>query len=345
MKTIQSRRRFLTNLSLASAAALVGAPKSLHAEPPPETTTVRLANTTWASCVAAPYVAQELLRAEGITDFRYVVPDWDKKFEKDTSEWIARGEIDFDWNFAPVSIRSIDAGVPIKLLAGLHSGCLELMAHEGVQKITDLKGKRVGVDNLAFDLPRIPGPHDRLCRARSQQRYPVGHQPRERHGSRLDGALHPRKDRCLPWHSATAADAPCPEDRPLDSQHEQSTTPGPTITAALLPPARTISVRYPVATKRVLRAILKAADLCVSHPKWVARQLVDRGFDKNYDLILQTLADVRYDRWRDFDIEDTVRFYALRMQEVGMINTSPNKIIADGSDWRFINELKRELKS
>jgi NitT/TauT family transport system substrate-binding protein len=99
-----------------------------------------------------------------------------------------------------------------------------------------------------------------------------------------------------------------------------------------------------VASKRVLRAILKAADLCVAQPKWVARQLVDRGFDKNYDLILQTLADVRYDRWRDFDIEDTVRFYALRMHSVGMSKISPNKIIAEGSDWRFINELKRELK-
>ena len=33
------------------------------------------------------------------------------------------------------------------------------------------------------------------------------------------------------------------------------------------------------------------------------------------------------------------------MQEVGMSNTSPNKIIADGTDWRFVNELKRELKS
>jgi NitT/TauT family transport system substrate-binding protein len=111
MQSIQSRRRFLTNLSLASAAAIVGAPKSLHAEPPPETTTVRLAKGVGAVCGAAEYVAQELLHAEGIADFRYVVPDWDKKFEKDTSEWIARGEIDFDWNFAPVSIRSIEAGV------------------------------------------------------------------------------------------------------------------------------------------------------------------------------------------------------------------------------------------
>jgi NitT/TauT family transport system substrate-binding protein len=104
-------------------------------------------------------------------------------------------------------------------------------------------------------------------------------------------------------------------------------------------------IRYPVATKRVLRAVLKAADLCVSRPKWVARQLVDRGFDKNYDLVLQTLADVRYDRWRDFDIEDTIRFYALRMQEVGLSKGAPNKIIADNTDWRFINELKREMRS
>jgi hypothetical protein len=37
---------------------------------------------------------------------------------------------------------------------------------------------------------------------------------------------------------------------------------------------------YPVATKRVLRAILKAADFCVSDPKRVARLLVDRGYTK-----------------------------------------------------------------
>src|SRR5947208_4947015 len=142
-----SRRRFLTSLSLTAAAALVGAPKSARAEPPPETTTVRLSNTTWASCTIPPYIAQELLHAEGITDVRYVVPDWDKEMQQDTSEWFARGETDFDWNFTPVTIRSIEAGVPIKLLAGLHSGCLELMAHESVRKIADLKGKRVGVDN------------------------------------------------------------------------------------------------------------------------------------------------------------------------------------------------------
>ena len=49
--------------------------------------------------------------------------------------------------------------------------------------------------------------------------------------------------------------------------------------------------------------------------------------------------------WREYDAEDTLRFYALQLHEAGMIKSSPNKIIADGTDWRFLNELKRELKS
>jgi NitT/TauT family transport system substrate-binding protein len=48
---------------------------------------------------------------------------------------------------------------------------------------------------------------------------------------------------------------------------------------------------------------------------------------------------------RDYDPEDTVRFYSLRLHEVGMIKKTPNEIIANGTDWRFLNELKRELKT
>ena len=49
--------------------------------------------------------------------------------------------------------------------------------------------------------------------------------------------------------------------------------------------------------------------------------------------------------WREFDPEDSLRFYALRLHEVGMIKSSPNTILAEGTDWRFLNELKRELKA
>jgi len=102
---------------------------------------------------------------------------------------------------------------------------------------------------------------------------------------------------------------------------------------------------HPVATKRVVRAILKAADLCVSDPVGVARQLVAGGFTDRYDYAEQALREIPYDKWRDYDAEDTMRFYALRLHEVGMISSSPQKIIAEGTDWRFLNELKGELKA
>jgi NitT/TauT family transport system substrate-binding protein len=56
------------------------------------------------------------------------------------------------------------------------------------------------------------------------------------------------------------------------------------------------------------------------------------------------MQEVPYNRWREYDLEDTVRFYALRLHEAGMIKSSPQKIITQGTDWRFLNEIKRELK-
>jgi NitT/TauT family transport system substrate-binding protein len=102
---------------------------------------------------------------------------------------------------------------------------------------------------------------------------------------------------------------------------------------------------YPVATKRVLRAILKATEFCASEPARAAQRLVDRGFAPRYDYALKTLSGIPYEKWRDYDAEDSIRFYALRMHEAGIIKSSPKKIIAENTDWRFLNELKRELKT
>jgi NitT/TauT family transport system substrate-binding protein len=104
-------------------------------------------------------------------------------------------------------------------------------------------------------------------------------------------------------------------------------------------------LRFPVATKRALSAILSAADLCVSDPSGVARRLVDAGVTSQYGYAFQTVSEIHYDRWRDYDAEDTIRFYALRLYESGLIKSSPNKILAEHADWRFLNEVKRELKT
>jgi len=36
---------------------------------------------------------------------------------------------------------------------------------------------------------------------------------------------------------------------------------------------------------------------------------------------------------------------SLRLHEIGMIKSSPQKIIAESTDWRFLDEFIRELKT
>jgi NitT/TauT family transport system substrate-binding protein len=102
--------------------------------------------------------------------------------------------------------------------------------------------------------------------------------------------------------------------------------------------------QYPVATKRWLRAVLKAADLCAQEPDQAARLLVEKGYTPRYDYALQSLQEIAYPQWREYDPEDSVRFFALRLHEVGMIKSTPQKLIAQGTDWRYLNALKKELK-
>jgi NitT/TauT family transport system substrate-binding protein len=136
MPSIQSRRHFLASLSAAGAAGVLGARGALANEGPPETTTLRLARIP-AICVAPGYIADALLRAEGFTDIRYVPIS--------RGNAVARGEVDFHLGTAAWVASNIDAGEPITALAGVHSGCYELFAHDPIRTITDLKGRRVGV--------------------------------------------------------------------------------------------------------------------------------------------------------------------------------------------------------
>jgi NitT/TauT family transport system substrate-binding protein len=98
----------------------------------------------------------------------------------------------------------------------------------------------------------------------------------------------------------------------------------------------------PVATKRALRAFLKATDICNREPERVAKRLVD--FGASYECALTILRDARYGLWREYDPEDTVRFFALRLNEIGMIKKTPAEIISGFTDWSFLNEIKRELR-
>jgi NitT/TauT family transport system substrate-binding protein len=332
MQILHSRRDVLAAMAAAGAAGLLGARTSLADEPPPEVTTLRLARIP-AICVAPGYIADALLRAEGFTDIRYVPIAHGNA--------VARGEIDFHLETAAWIVSNVDAGEPITALAGVHVGCYELFAHEPIRTISDLKGKRVGV-------PQTLGSSGHLLLASIAAH--VGLDPHtdidwltSASGDFLEEFVQGRVDAFLGF-------PPEPQElraRKVGRMILSTTTDKPwshyfCCTAY----GRRDFVRsHPIATKRYLRAILKTADFCAAEPEQAARQLVDAGFTGRFDYALQTLNEIPYDRWREYDPEDSLRFYALRLHEVGMIASNPNQLIADGTDWRFLDELKRELKA
>jgi len=138
MSIVQSRRHFLAALSSITAAAVTRSSRSFAQDAPPETTTIRLAKND-GICIAPQYIANELLRLEGFTDVQHVT-----RLPTEMSTAIGRGDVDFSMEFAAQLIPAIETGVPVMALAGVHVGCFELFAHEGIRSIRDLKGRKVG---------------------------------------------------------------------------------------------------------------------------------------------------------------------------------------------------------
>src|SRR5262245_37499156 len=137
-----ARREFMKHMGLAGAAGALGyAPALLAKDPPPETTRIRLAKTATA-CLAPQYIAADLLRAEGFDRIEYVeaatggVP---------MARLIADGKIDVAMNYAATYVKAIDEGMPLTLLAGVHSGCFELFTTERIRTFSDLKGKTTAI--------------------------------------------------------------------------------------------------------------------------------------------------------------------------------------------------------
>jgi NitT/TauT family transport system substrate-binding protein len=330
-----TRRRLLGGLTLAGTVGFLGLyPRPVAAEPPLETTRLRVHHSL-SLCLAPQYVAEELLRGEGFTEVHYVTHEE----AGGLYPALASGAADLANDFAPVLLMRVDAGDPITILGGLHVGCFELFGTERVRAIRDLKGKRVAVRGLG--LP----PHVFLA---SMAAY-VGLDP----AKDIEWVVHPSAQ-AMQLLAAGQIDAFMgfpPEPQALRARQVGHVVvssavdrPWSQYFCCIAVANREFARRSPVATKRALRALLKAADLCALEPDRAAQSLMDRGVAKRYDEALQTMQDVPYGKWREYNPEDTVRFYALRLHEVGMLKSTPQQLIARGTDWRFLNELKKALK-
>jgi NitT/TauT family transport system substrate-binding protein len=332
-----SRRKFLSAAAIAGTGALFGVRDgTLAAEPPPETDKIRVIEPPEICSGTTLIAAQELLKVEGFTQLQAVK----MATGIDGVNAIARGEADFSITPVPSLVTRIDAGEQLILLSGIHIGCFELFGTERIRSLRDLKGKRVGVSVLGSarhiflasmlvhvgldprrDVEWITGPV-----AESMQMFAKGEidafmgfppEPQELRAKRIGHVL-----------VNTTTDKPW-------SQYF----------CCMALANREFVRKHPAATKRALRALLKAANVCALEPQRAIKLRADKGYTVGSEYALQTIKELPYGRWREYDPEDTVRFFALRLHEAGMIKSSPQKIIAQGTDWRFLRELRKELKT
>ncbi len=329
-----SRRDVLRGLVAASMAAALDVERTDAAEALPETRTVRF--TTYpGACIAPQWVAEDLLRAEGFTSIQYVeVPE-----DLPSGRLLETGKADFSVEAAPAIPVHVAAGVPMVALAGLHAGCFELFGSTGIRTIRELRGKLVSV----------PAQGDERHVFVSVMLAQVG--------------LDPRKDVRWDFRPSAQGMQLFVEGKvdaflgfPPDPQELRARKVGHVIVDTLvdrpwsqyfccvLTGSRPFVRSHPVATKRILRAIIKATQACAQEPERVTQFLAAKGYERRQEYALQLLKRLPYGRWREFGAEDTLRFYARRLNEAGLIRANPQKILADGTDWRFLDELKKELK-
>jgi NitT/TauT family transport system substrate-binding protein len=328
-----SRRAFIAHASAMGAVAMLGLNRPARAEPPPETTRIRLVHTP-AICLAPQYLAEELLRLEGFTEVSYVEIKSGEPIDQ-----IYAGRADISMEAAPCAVYRMADRTSAVALAGVHAGCFELFGNESVQTIRDLKGKTVAVFGLG-------GPAHVLL---SSMLAYVGMDP-QKDVSWMQADMDAMARFIEGKADAYMGFAPQPQElRAKKVGHVIVNTaqdrPWSQYFCCIVVADREFVTKYPVATKRALRAYLKAADICAAEPERAARFMVAKGHESRYEMALEVLKELPYSRWRDANPEDTFRFLALRLHEVGMIKTAPQKLIAQGTDWRFLNELKKELKT
>jgi len=335
-----SRREFLGGMALTGTAAMLGWRPDLGmaaVDPPPETTTLRWRQLR-AGCWVPQIVAEPLLREEGFTDIQYI------KYENADApdkEDINVGKIDMTLDFSGRHIRDIVPGNPSVFISGLHAGCYSLIGSDKINSVTDLKGKKVWAwTNLHA------GP---VLFFKAMIAY-VGMDPEKD----IEYVVVPMKE-AVELFKKGEIDAfmsfpPGPQklreqgigkvivDTNVDKPWSQ-------YFCCCVLANRDYITKYPVATKRALRAVLRATDIVAREPERAARMLVERGLkpaeDEKY--LAQAFSDIPYEKWRDYNPEETIRFYALRLRELGLTKYSPQEIITKNTDWSFLLSLKDEL--
>ena len=302
-----------------------------------ETTTVRIANPV--QCDPGLFLAKDYLLQDGFTDVQFV----DTPFT--SRGWITDNKADFACAHSEFAVGAIDVGLPLLVLTGLHSGCLELWVRDGITKVSDLRGKTISV--------RVKDISDMFYAWFATYLGWVGMRLTDvnfvtaeagDYFAMIDAFRQGRADAVL----AGGAEGPKLKRLPKAPGHVMLETmtekPWSQYFCCNLVVNRDWARQNPVATRRVTRALLKATDAAAKDPARAARDVVARGSFDNESLVTETMAMCTYN-WRDVDPEETLRFFALRLAEAGLITKTPQQIITQGTEFAYMRQLKTELKS
>jgi len=340
-------RRELLRVTLGATAALAGgglleacapspttqaAPATL---PPPETTTLRIVNP--AACDPGLALAGDYLREEGFTDVHYIDTNFVER------GWLLNRQADVAQAHPEFIVTSLDAGLPMMLLAGLHSGCLEVWARPDIRGITELRGKRIAVrradtsDQFYAFFATLLG-YIGIDPLKDVQFLSFGNGPDMR-----KAFIEGRADAVLNGASAGPAFRRLPTSPGHVILSNLTDKPWSQYNCCTLVAHRDWARQNPIATKRVTRALLRATDRAARDQARAAHDAVSFGPDfADESLIRETMDMCTYD-WRDLDPEETLRFYALRLADVKLITKTPQQLIAEGTDLAYMRQLRKEL--
>jgi len=324
--------------TLLSACGSGGGDRSdamdLGADAPLETTSIRLWSLPNIQCIAAQYMAEPFLREEGFIDVRF--PQY---APSDVRTALGKGEMDFGVGYAAAWIPMIDAGAPLVMLGGVHVGCWQVFGTGDIKSLQDFKGKTVAVISPTFtDGIFMAMTLNDVGLDMNKDVKVVNFPPSEYARILTSGEV-----------DAVVAFPPISKDLRVKGigkvvLNSLTDPPWSNYYCCTAVANREWMENHPVATKRALRALVKGADVVAKDPNGSARFMVDRGYSNNFDYTCDILKEIPYNNiWRDFDPVDSVRFYALRLKQAGLIKSTPDEILKRGTDFRYLTQLRKEL--
>lgn len=319
---------------LASCASAAPGSSSATLMPPPETKTIRL---QFNPCDAPLMISEPYLREEGFTHvtFTDTIPGLDT---------LVNGEADIAVPGVGSLAGVVDSGGRFVGIGPVHPGCAQIWAPQRLASLNDARGHTVVVNSKAPNfLPNwfIPIALKNAGIDPSEVNFVV--QP----DADLTQLFLAGKSDLLVLADINAMAF---QEDPANTGHvvldQTMDAPWSQEDCCVIGTTRDWLQANPIAAKRVLRAIYRAADSLPKDRADATKVATNKGLfggQQNLALVRSAANMVPYD-WRNYDIAESMRFHAGLMNSVGLIKLTADEAVTKAIDVHVVNELVTGLK-